>query len=104
MLSIGQFVLLLGSTLVLWVGVGYLVATVRHRCWPVLLLSVSVLISGLRMIAQAFGLWPDPSVAWYILTSLALMAVLAFTLKYRGWRILQEHGIHGRQLLLFWQK
>ena len=104
MLSIGQFVLLLGGTLVIWVGVGYLVATVRHHCWPVLLWSVFFLISGIRMITQAFGLWPDAIVPWYILTSLALMAVLTFTLKYRGWRILQAHGIHGRQLLLFWQK
>jgi hypothetical protein len=104
MLSLGQFVLLLGGAFLLWVGVGSGVATIRNRCWPLLLLCVFYVIISLRTISYAVGLWVDQTVTWYILVSIALMAILTFTLKYGGWRILQEYGIGGRQLLLFWQK
>lgn len=94
---------LVGGALLLWCGLGAVVITLRSRTWPILLWSVVLCISGLRLLAQAIDLWMQDTVVWYILSAITLMAFLTFTLKYRGWRLLQDHRIGGKQLLVFWK-
>ena len=104
MLSIIQNIFFVCGIVFLWIGIGYVVAAIRYKAWPILLWSAFWIISALRIMAQAVHLWTDYYATWYILNAIALMAFLTFTLKYHGWRLIREHKIHRKRIFLFWQK
>lgn len=98
--AIPPTLLAIGGVFVLWVGIGYAVATLRCTRWLLLLWSFFFLIGGFQMITQAFGLWTDQHVLWLILNAFALICVLIFTLE-RGWQILRDQRIGLWQVLFF---